>query len=195
LPVHLPATTDRLRSLSCATKGTGKDACPTRRPRRGFTLIELLVVIAIIAILAAILFPVFSRAREKARETSCKSNLRQIGLAVQMYSSDYDDLLPLANSQPSASGPPGIADVLLPYVRNRDLFRCPSDRKHMFQTEGTSYDYGFTLLDIGLPPQPIDNPYNTEPSQCPLAADFEKTWHTKGSNVLFVDGHVKMVGL
>ena len=160
---------------------------------RGFTLIELLVVIAIIAILASILFPVFSRAREKARETTCRSNLRQIGLALQMYATDYDDLLPLANSQPSVSGPPGIADVLQPYVRNTQIFRCPSDRKKLWQTEGTSYDYGFTLLDIGLPPQPIDAPYGTEPSECPLAADFENDWHTKKPNVLFADGHVKAV--
>ena len=64
--------------------------------RKGFTLIELLVVIAIIAILAAILFPVFARAREKARAASCMSNLKQLGLALEMYSADYDDLYPWA---------------------------------------------------------------------------------------------------
>ena len=62
--------------------------------RRGFTLIELLVVIAIIAILAAILFPVFAKAREKARQTSCLSNLKQLGLSFLMYAQDYDELLP-----------------------------------------------------------------------------------------------------
>ena len=62
--------------------------------KQGFTLIELLVVIAIIAILASILFPVFARAREKARQTSCLSNMKQLGLACSMYAQDYDELLP-----------------------------------------------------------------------------------------------------
>jgi len=165
------------------------------RRARGFTLIELLVVIAIIAILAAILFPVFSRAREKARETTCKSNLRQIGLALQMYSTDYDDLLPLANSRPSLSGPPSIYDVLGPYVKNQQIFRCPSDKKKMWQTEGTSYDYAMGMLDIIMPPQPIDLPFGVEPSECPLMGDFETDWHTKKPNILFADGHVKAMGM
>ena len=85
--------------------------------RTGFTLIELLVVIAIIAILAAILFPVFAKAREKARQASCQSNLKQIGLAVTMYYGDYDETLP--NRQ-------AITWKLSPYVKNTQLWRCPS---------------------------------------------------------------------
>jgi len=162
-----------------------------QKKRQGFTLIELLVVIAIIAILASILFPVFSRAREKAREANCKSNLRQIGLAIQMYASDWDDLLPLANSRPSSSGPPGIVDVLGPYTKNRQVFRCPSDKAKMWDIEGTSYDYGMGMLDVGMPPQPIDFPFNIEPSQCPLMGDFEPDWHIRKPNILFADGHVK----
>jgi len=92
--------------------------------RRGFTLIELLVVIAIIAILAAILFPVFSRAREKARQASCLSNVRQINAAILMYAQDYDEC------GPSHTGGPSEADdwpnMLIPYVKNGQLFRCPS---------------------------------------------------------------------
>jgi len=98
--------------------------------RRGFTLIELLVVIAIIAILAAILFPVFAKAREKARQASCQSNLKQIGLGIQMYASDYDDRAPAGwtwcnhaiwneNVQYPA--------LLQPYVKNWQLFACPSN--------------------------------------------------------------------
>ncbi len=97
---------------------------------RGFTLIELLVVIAIIAILAAILFPVFSRAREKARAASCTSNLHQIGLALSMYVSDWDELYPIA----AYAGPGGTiipgniywSEELQPYVRNTQIFLCPS---------------------------------------------------------------------
>src|SRR5437660_1778673 len=70
----------------------------TLRQRRAFTLIELLVVIAIIAILAAILFPVFAQAREKARQATCQSNLRQIGMAVQMYAQDFDETMPTSGS-------------------------------------------------------------------------------------------------
>lgn len=89
-----------------------------------FTLIELLVVIAIIAILAAILFPVFAQAREKARQTACLSNVKQIALGVQMYSQDYDELLPVAGYNAQCRG--RWQWQIFPYVKNTQIFTCPN---------------------------------------------------------------------
>ncbi|PQV63283.1 hypothetical protein B1R32_11310 [Abditibacterium utsteinense] len=99
----------------------------------GFTLIELLVVIAIIAILAAILFPVFGRARENARRSSCQSNLKQIGLGIMQYVQDYDEYLP--NYVRNGTSPTNKfisdytvwADVIQPYIKSTQLFVCPSN--------------------------------------------------------------------
>lgn len=112
----------------------------TARWLRAFTLIELLVVIAIIAILAAILFPVFAQARESARQTVCSSNVRQIGLGVQMYVQDYDENYPIfyayntfvPNTNIRAwSGDPdhrGVELLVMPYEKNKDIFKCPDDQ-------------------------------------------------------------------
>ena len=94
--------------------------------RRGFTLIELLVVIAIIAILAAILFPVFAKAREKARQASCTSNVKQIALGVLQYAQDYDEILPCA-WQYIPGGQVYFGNLIQPYVKNTQIFICPSD--------------------------------------------------------------------
>ncbi|MCX7598723.1 MAG: DUF1559 domain-containing protein, partial [Armatimonadetes bacterium] len=111
--------------------------------RKGFTLIELLVVIAIIAILAAILFPVFARAREKARQTSCLSNIKQITLAALMYIQDYDERWTasrLSTTNPPAPGGPYATpycgtiywwwDMVKPYVKNDQIIICPSATAH-----------------------------------------------------------------
>ena len=99
---------------------------PRSRPaRRGFTLIELLVVIAIIAILAAILFPVFAKAREKARQASCQSNEKQLGLAIIQYVQDNDETEP-STSDASGFGP-GWAGKIYPYAKSTALFGCPDD--------------------------------------------------------------------
>ncbi len=95
--------------------------------RRGFTLIELLVVIAIIAILASILFPVFSKAREKARSISCTSNLKQIGSALQMYRQDYDERSPFSSNCGAGLQWQMPQFTLAPYTKNYQMFKCPSD--------------------------------------------------------------------
>ncbi len=102
------------------------------KTKTGFTLIELLVVIAIIAILAAILFPVFARAREKARATSCLNNVKQIALATMMYADDYDERMVILSYD---AGTPGRVygtrrypqELLVPYMKNDQLWLCPSD--------------------------------------------------------------------
>jgi prepilin-type N-terminal cleavage/methylation domain-containing protein len=103
--------------------------------RRGFTLIELLVVIAIIAILAAILFPVFAKAREKAKIATCTSNLKQIGNAIQMYGSDYDGYL-----YPEMCGPSDnrikVVRAYHPYIKSFEVWRCPTDGQN-----GAPLDY------------------------------------------------------
>ncbi len=96
------------------------------RGRSAFTLIELLVVIAIIAILAAILFPVFARARENARRSSCQSNLKQIGLGMLQYSQDYDEKYLGQNITGTASTNIHFGYLLQPYLKSKQIFMCPS---------------------------------------------------------------------
>src|SRR5713101_3624685 len=104
-----------------------------RRIRVAFTLIELLVVIAIIAILAAILFPVFAQAREAARKATCISNTRQIGLALMQYCQDYDETVVPNNNQVTGSASStwlSWPDFLQPYIKNKQVFICPSSSRN-----------------------------------------------------------------
>jgi len=110
-----------------------KHSRSVRLHRSAFTLIELLVVIAIIAILAAILFPVFAQAREKARQTSCLSNEKQITLAILMYAQDYEETFPVGVRDDWNNSWPVLVE---PYVKSIDVFRCPSDRE-LWQVDWT----------------------------------------------------------
>ncbi|HLK60915.1 MAG TPA: type II secretion system protein [Chthonomonadaceae bacterium] len=140
-----------------------KQTAALRKAGHGFTLIELLVVIAIISVLAAILFPVFSRARESARRTNCLSNMRQLGMAVQEYIQDYDEILPAATDGPIGAGlnggwvyfsvfpanpTPKAYDVtrgsIYPYVKNAQIYICPTDGQG--RSSGDSYAYNDCLV-------------------------------------------------
>lgn len=118
---------------------------------RGFTLIELLVVIAIIAILAAILFPVFARARENARRSSCQSNLKQMALGIKQYVQDYDEMFP-PRYNAGAPAPGGLTAqntggwpiLIEPYVKSEQLFQCPSETNAPGgMTSSLAVDYGY----------------------------------------------------
>lgn len=117
--------------------------CNSGEKRTGFTLIELLVVIAIIAILAAILFPVFAQARENARRTSCASNLKQLALSTLMYTQDYDGSLPIDKSGESLS----VFQPLMPYIKNGQVRFCPSAPGYATPESTSSYaqQYGYPM--------------------------------------------------
>lgn len=141
-----------------------KSATVTRSRRSAFTLIELLVVIAIIAILAAILFPVFAQAREKARQASCLSNMKQVGLAVMMYTQDYDEMYPpvvggviignngylqnwgvdlQSGTNATFGTEPGapVPSLIGSYVKNNGIFQCPSGQRASSTSAGLGYMY------------------------------------------------------
>jgi len=111
--------------------------------KKGFTLIELLVVIAIIAILAAILFPVFAKAREKARQSACLSNMKQIGNALNMYAQDYDEGIPCYDpvAGTSYAGPWNLD----PYIKNLQVWLCPSGEKDVTPANGNWQNIGFNI--------------------------------------------------
>ena len=179
---------------------------------RGFTLIELLVVIAIIAILAAILFPVFARAREKARQASCQSNEKQIGLALLMYIQDYDEIF---MRHCYSTGNSCWARKIEPYTKNTQLTVCPS------WLGSISYGYNMSALD-NQPLARLKHPtelimicdsrklraddgalqavafINHRPngggcgwSGCNSADACTSEIHNEGLNICFADGHVK----
>lgn len=183
--------------------------------RKGFTLIELLVVIAIIAILAAILFPVFAKAREKARQTSCLANVKQISLGMLQYAQDYDEMLIRA----AMYWGPGTNDyytwmyLMQPYVKNTQIFTCPSSKTtgwdgRMNSTQSGGYGLhrrlsSYELGRIRYPAQLVllgdagrlanGNPYyliDENQDQGDNAVPPEPLHHD-GANIGFCDGHAK----
>lgn len=175
--------------------------------RSAFTLIELLVVIAIIGLLAGLTLPAVTRATESGRSTACLSNLRQIGIALQLYVDDNQNRLPVmrdrrfeaavegvTNAPPSPDTGASIEVVLMPHLGATNVLRCPSDRKHFFELTGSSYSWNSLLngQDAGqLRVFGID----FDPHQIPVVFDKE-AFHAargpkKGVNYLYADGHIK----
>jgi len=179
---------------------------------RGFTLIELLVVIAIIAILAAILFPVFAKARAKARQTACLSNIKQISLALMMYAQDYDEAYPVVNEATGYDWWP----TLQPYVKNAQMFRCPA-YKAAASEPATDYvinglfSHGSSMAIFEMPAEQIaiairkqgvnQTDYHPWPDDyaswddlsqySDFAGNIGATVHNGGANYGFGDGHAK----
>jgi prepilin-type N-terminal cleavage/methylation domain-containing protein/prepilin-type processing-associated H-X9-DG protein len=167
--------------------------------RRGFTLIELLVVIAIIAILAAILFPVFARAREKARQTSCLSNVKQIMLGTLMYIQDYDER---SLSSCNGVGLPNRQNwdsLIDPYIKNAQIRRCPSDQD-VYWGYGHSHNvfgYNTTSLAMSKCTHPAQTIYFADSAtDATTWATFHAepdTMHTGGGFVLRYPGQDPLV--
>jgi prepilin-type N-terminal cleavage/methylation domain-containing protein/prepilin-type processing-associated H-X9-DG protein len=185
--------------------------------RRGFTLIELLVVIAIIAILAAILFPVFARAREKARQASCQSNLKQLALAMLMYAQDYDETF----AGECSCGCPHVdytcwRDRMYPYVKNLQIFQCPSHTIGLGTPDQIAGNYGIAchvvsgrkLSEVRRPAEVamLAESYGQQhlkrynPGGVPICGnnccggDIRQAYrfsHNEGMNIAYADGHVK----
>jgi prepilin-type N-terminal cleavage/methylation domain-containing protein/prepilin-type processing-associated H-X9-DG protein len=132
-------------------------------PRSGFSLVELLVVVAIIALLAAMLFPAFSRARDNARRASCQSNLKQIGLSLQQYVQDYSSQYPPDNAISLGASPNGWAFLIQPYAKSIQILQCPSEETAPSPLpSGLGYtDYGANKYILGLHEASLTSPANT----------------------------------
>ncbi|MCK6470209.1 MAG: type II secretion system GspH family protein [Planctomycetes bacterium] len=161
---------------------------------RGFTLVEMLVVIGILALLAALLLPVLGRARAEGRRTACKSNLRQVYQAMQMYTNEHHGVYPALAPRPSLDDSlPGLAETLRPYAPDPKVLACPADKLGLYEREGTSYEWNAALNGKGQDGFPEDV---VGPSRTPMLYDLE-SFHPDtgeggwgGKNVVFSDGSI-----
>jgi prepilin-type N-terminal cleavage/methylation domain-containing protein/prepilin-type processing-associated H-X9-DG protein len=164
---------------------------------RAFTLIELLVVLAIIGILAAVLLPVLARTKETGRSAACLSNLHQIGVGLQLYVQDNQNLLPVMYDKATNNAPklgPSMDIVLTPFIGSSNVFRCPSDNHKLFQLTGSSYSWNVLLNGQDADHlQMLTNIFS--PTQIFIVLDKEKFHIAQGQkraiNFLYADGHIK----
>ena len=161
------------------------------KTKNGFTLVELLVVIGIILLLAGLVFPAGGKARRMALATSCLSNLRQLGLALQMYVNDHNGIMPILQNRSSTNDPVSAIDtVLLPFNSGKGVFRCPSDQQGIFETTGTSYFWNFTVNGEDVC-RLFSIVGGTDATRIPLMTD-KQGFHPDlrdRVNVLYADGH------
>lgn len=167
--------------------------------KEAFTLVELLVVLAVIGVLVALLLPALVGAKEGTKSTACLNNLHQMGIGLQLYVQENQNLLPVmqnvgTNGPPPTNGPP-LNVVLLPFVGgNSNIFRCPSDNENLFALTGTSYYWNNVLNGQDADRLTILNlPYPQ--NQIPVISDKDKFHIARGSaraiNYLYADGHIK----
>lgn len=168
---------------------------------RGFTLIELLVVIAIIGVLVSLLLPVLAKVKESGKAAGCMNNLRQIGIALQLYVQDNNNKMPYMLDKPLQTNNTVVSNtypspdyVLSNYLGNPMILRCPSDNKGIF--EQTKSSYGWNSLLNGQDANHLNIlGFGLQPHQVPVMFDKEK-FHAargekKGQNYLYADGHIK----
>ena len=168
--------------------------------RFAFTLVELLVVLAIVTVLAGLLLPVIGKAREAGRATACLSNLRQLGIALQLYVQDNNNHLPIMRDRsldtnaPPTNAPPSPEVVLLNVLGAAQVLRCPSDRKQIYEQTGSSYSWNSLLNGQDAEHLKVLN-IDFDPHQIPVFFDKEAFHNArgekKGVNYLYADGHIK----
>jgi prepilin-type N-terminal cleavage/methylation domain-containing protein/prepilin-type processing-associated H-X9-DG protein len=165
---------------------------------RAFTLVELLVVIAIIAVLASLLLPVVSKAKERGRSTACLSNLRQVGIALQLFVQENNNMLPVMYDALVSTNGPGtnatIDRVLSNHLGNARILLCPSDRQDLFLQTGSSYAWNSLVNGQDADRLTVFS-IDFDPHNIPLVFDKE-AFHAgvgpgKGVNYLYADGHIR----